>query len=291
MNQELAAEQKTDDRKLYIGGSDIAAVMGVSRWKTPLQLWAEKTGMVEPEDLSDKEYVELGTELEDFVAKRFEKKSGLKVRRSPKRYIDKEYSFMSCQVDRLVTGTDDLLDCKTCSAWKEKEWGGEEIPIEYILQLSWQLMITGRKIGYIAVLIGGQKFVWKQITNDKELFIKMRAAAINFWRMVEDRTPPAAEGADNAFMVNLYPTANDTIKEASSDVNEAVGFLQQTKAEIIALEKTKDELEAKLKEIIGNSAGIRTPEFTVKWLNVKGSTYTVTKPDSRMLRVTKNKGI
>ncbi len=74
----------TIDRTKFIGGSDISVVMGLNRWKTPLQLWAEKTGQVEPDDLSKVERVQLGSELEDFVAKKFERESGLKVRRAPK---------------------------------------------------------------------------------------------------------------------------------------------------------------------------------------------------------------
>jgi len=278
------------ERKGYIGGSDIAAVMGLSRWKTPLQLWAEKTGEVEPEDISGKEAVEMGHELEETVARLFTKRTGLDVRRAPKNYESTANPWMRCQVDRLVTGTDELLECKTCSAWKEKEWDGEEIPMEYILQVSWQLMITGRKIGWIAVLIGGQKFVWKKIEADMDLFIKMKNAAIDFWNMVEAKTPPTTEAADSSFMVELYPTSNGELKEATSDVVAAVAMLQQTKAQIIDLDKTKKEIEAQLKSIIGESMGIDTPEYTIKWLPVKGSTFTVTKKDSRMLRITKKKG-
>ncbi len=62
-----------------------------------------------------------------------------------------------------------------------------------------------------------------------------------------------------------------------------------TKAEIIELEKTKKELEAQVKASIGDLKGIRTPEFTAKWIDVKGSTFTVTKKDSRQLRITRNK--
>ncbi len=164
------------NRKDFIGGSDISAVMGVSRWCTPLQLWAEKTGEVEPEDISEKEHVHFGHVLEDVVAKEFEQRTEKKVRRSPQIYQDNTLPYMRCQVDRLVTGTDELLEAKTCSAWGAKDWEGEEIPIEYILQVSWQLMITGRKVGYIAVLIGGQKFVWKEIKADYKLFGDM-----NIW--------------------------------------------------------------------------------------------------------------
>ena len=60
-----------EERKSYIGGSDISVVMGMSRWKTPLALWLEKTGEVEPEDLSKKEAVHFGIKLEALVAEEF----------------------------------------------------------------------------------------------------------------------------------------------------------------------------------------------------------------------------
>ena len=64
----MATKDVKENRHLYIGGSDIAKVMGLSRWGTPLSLWAEKTGKIPPKDLSNVEAVELGNDLEDFVA-------------------------------------------------------------------------------------------------------------------------------------------------------------------------------------------------------------------------------
>ena len=65
-----------EERMMYIGGSDIAAIMGQSRWKTPYRLWAEKTGKIEVPDLSTNESVEMGTRLEQFVADLFSEKTG-----------------------------------------------------------------------------------------------------------------------------------------------------------------------------------------------------------------------
>lgn len=279
--------QNNNNRRNYIGGSEIAAVMGQSRWKTPLQVWAEKTGEVPPEDISDKEHVQLGTELEDFVAKKFERVTGMKVRKAPKRYIHPDYPFMRCQVDRLITGTDYLLEVKTCSAWKEKEWEGEEIPIEYILQVTWQLMVTGRKVGYIAVLIGGQKFRWKKIEADYKLMATLKQGTIDFWEMVQDKTPPMAMAQDNDFMVKLYPEAEDKLLEASQDVNDAIGALQLIKAEQISLAKKRKEIEAKIKAIIGEACGLETEEYLAKWTPTKATTYTVNKKAGRMLRIKK----
>lgn len=291
------------DRTKFIGGSDIAAVMGMSRWKTPLQLWGEKTGKVEPADLSGVEAVELGTELEDFVAKKFERTTGMKVRRAPQVYEHKEHDFIRCQVDRLITGTDELLEVKTCSAWKSKEWDGEEIPQEYILQVQFQLGITGRSKGWIAVLIGGQSFRYKEIPFDSELFAQLVSNAIKFWDMVENEIPPMACGDDNESIVDIYPTASEQMQQID-ELNSKIAHLQELKMHIAELENQQAAIEAEVKQVIGESAGFKTAEYVVKWtpqiskrLDVK--MVKAEQPQifekyakesvSRVLRITKNK--
>jgi putative phage-type endonuclease len=238
------------DRKGFIGGSDISAVMGMNRWTTPLQLWSEKTGKVDQKDLSDNEAVEMGHELEETVARMFTKRTGKKVRKAPKNYTHPEFDYMRCQVDRLVEGTDELLECKTASAYKIKEWEGEEIPQEYILQVMWQLGITGRSIGHIAVLIGGQKFLYKEIKFDKLLFNSLEVAAGAFWNMINDKTAPATMGDDSKFLIELHPKEENEELQEIQEMNDSIGLLQQLKATIKDTIDQKDEIEAKLKASI-----------------------------------------
>jgi len=289
------------DRAKFIGGSDIASVMGLSPWKSALQLWAEKTGKIQPDDLSNNEAVELGTELEDFVAKKFERKTGLKVRRSPKYYVHKDYPHFRAQVDRLVQGTDELLECKTTSAWKEKEWDGEDIPEHYICQVMWQLGITGRKVGHIAVLIGGQKFRYKKIEFDQELFDAQIEAANKFWDCVQTDTQPEAVGLDNSFIVDLYPDNNDQIQQMD-EFNARIALLMQLKNTISETIQQKEEIEAGIKQVIGENLGITTPEYQVTWKTQLGNRVDVQAlkdakiydqyvypTKTRVLRVKKNK--
>jgi len=256
------------DRKSFIGGSDIASVMGLSRWKSPLQLWAEKTGKVEPDDLSNVEAVEMGLELEETVARLFTKRTGMKVRRAPKNYQHDAHPYFRCQVDRLITKTgindNDLLECKTASAWKEKEWQDEEIPQEYILQVMWQLGITHRMVGHIAVLIGGQKFRYKKINFDPDLFEKMLEEATYFWKMVQDDTPPMAVGMDNYFIADIHPDSDEKIQEVE-ELNDRIGLLQQLKNTIKETIDQKNEVEAGIKQVIGDNLGIKTSEYQVTW--------------------------
>lgn len=294
-----------EQKQITIGGSEIAAVMGLSRWTTPLKLWAEKTGKVEREDISGKEFVELGTELEEFVARRFTKLTGIAVRRDRKAYTHPKYPYLVGHIDRNVTGTDAVLECKTASAYKLKEWEGDDIPIEYVLQLNWYLGLTQSKVGHIAVLIGGQKFRYKQIEYDAELFEKQVAAAVNFveYHCAED-IPPMAVGDDNDFLKELYPReVLELIETTDREITMLIDEIEAIKKEIILCEKQQNEKESTLKAFIGDCKGIIAPDYNVTW-KAQTSTridtaaikaaglydqYSKT-TETRVLRITKNKG-
>lgn len=272
---EFSNKDVTLNRNKFIGGSDIAKIMGLSRWGTPLKLWAEKTGKLPVPDLSNVEAVEMGTRLEQFVADLFAVKTGKSVRRSPKYYQHPDYPYMIAHVDRLVTGTDELLECKTCSAFKADEWEGEEIPQEYILQVMWYLGITGRKIGHIAVLIGGQSFKYKQIEFDAELFETMVEAAKEFWGHVQEDTPPAIMPTDDEtlkdlysehseVMIELYPKDEETA-QAAQTLEDKIAYLQEIKAHIKNYQDEQKKIETTIKDIIKDNLGIKTPKYVVTW--------------------------
>ena len=104
------------DRDKFIGGSDIGAILGLNPWKSAYTLWAEKTGRIEVEDISDKEAVWWGTNMEELVAKRFCMKTGKKVKKTTYEFSCKEYPFLVAHVDRLGVGEKFVLECKTTSA-------------------------------------------------------------------------------------------------------------------------------------------------------------------------------
>ena len=250
-------------RMQYIGGSDIAAVLGQSRWKTPYRLWAEKTGKVKMPDLSNCEAVEMGNRLEQLVAEIFSDRTGKQVRRAPKMYRHQKYPFLVANIDRLIVGGDELLECKTCSAYKLEEWENK-IPKEYVLQVIWYLGLTGRKRGWIACLIGGQKFDYKPIDFDAELFEMMLEKALKFWDMVQNQVPPVILPEDDSTLAELYPTHTEDFIEMQ-DMNDRVAYLQEIKMHIEEMTKEKREIETELKTIIKDKAGVITNKYQISW--------------------------
>ena len=252
------------ERKGFIGSSDIGTILGLNPYCTPLMLWMQKTGKVEQPDLTGVEAVEMGTELEETVARLFTKRTGKAVRRSPKNYTMPNANWMRCQVDRLITGTDELLECKTASLRKEKDWDGEDIPASYIAQVMWQLMITGRKVGWIACLIGGQKFVYKQIAADEEFFATMRDKAESFWSMVQSDTAPMAVYGDDEALLALHPKDNEQVQNLQ-EFETAVAHRQELSGQIEALKAEKEMIEVRIKEVIGDNLGFKTEKYKVLW--------------------------
>ena len=252
-----------EERMKYIGGSDIAAIMGQSRWKTPYRLWAEKTGKIEMPDLSTNSAVEMGTRLEQFVADLFAEKTGKQVRKQSKMYQYKEYPFMVAHVDRLITGSDELLECKTCSAYKLEEWENK-IPKEYVLQVIWYLGITGRKRGWIACLIGGQKFDYKVIEFDEELFNLMVEKAVKFWQMVEKQVPPLILPEDNETLGEVYSDYSEDMI-ISQELNDRIAYLQEIKMHRDEINKEIKEIETELKATIADKQGLLTEKYKVTW--------------------------
>jgi len=121
------------ERQKGIGGSDVGAIMGVNKWKSPFEVYVDKTEEIrEVKESGESSY--LGNTLEEVVAREFSIRSGKKVRKDKRQLVHKIHKFMMGNIDRRIVGENSLLECTTVNAFKAKEWDGEEIPPSHILQ-------------------------------------------------------------------------------------------------------------------------------------------------------------
>lgn len=265
----MLTEAQVAERQNYIGGGDAAAVLGLSRWKTPLEVWGEKVGIIKPEDISDKLHIWLGNELEDVVSRRFTLETGKAVRRVNDAIRSKDYPFLGANIDRSVVGEDAILEAKTASGWKAKEWAGEEIPQEYIIQCYHYLLVTGKRKAYIAVLIGNQDFVWKEVLWDEAIINQMKGRLVSFWKdFVEPKRPPEVRAADTETLSKIYPTGFARSVELHDDVAKLIearnALIQDVKSLESQIELHENEIKAQLKD---NEAGT-VGKWLVTWKNV-----------------------
>lgn len=194
--KDMPREVWLQHRQKSIGGSDAAALLGLSDYASPYSLWAEKTGKVIPEDISDRESVRLGNDLEDYVAKRFAEATGKKVRRENAILQNPDLPFAHANIDRAVIGEEAGLECKTTisnAIAKECEEG--KVPARFYCQCVHYLMVTGWKRWYLGVLVFGKGFYHFTIERDEAEIAALRAAEEEFWGKVTSNTPPDVDGA------------------------------------------------------------------------------------------------
>ena len=268
----MSHEEWLERRKNTIGGSDAAAVVGLNNFSSPYSLWAEKTGKVP--GFGGNLATEVGTFMEEFVAKKFEQEAGKKVRRCNNIIYNPDYPFAHVNIDRDVVGEDAGLECKTTDSLNLKKYKNGEYPSHYYVQCVHSMAVTGCKRWYLAVLIGNKEFKWFTIERDEDEINALMEAEKKFWRYVETDTAPPADGSEatTEAIKGVYP-------EGGSGSINLFGFEHDMKqymlldAQIKNLQKLKDECANKIKAFMGDSSRGESSGFKVSWMNQNRSTF------------------
>lgn len=259
-------------RALGIGGSDAAVIMGMNQYKSPYQLWLEKTGQVEPPDLSGNQYVYWGTKNEANIADWFQEETGKRVKRLGT-LRSMEYPFMLANVDRTVVGENAGLEIKTAGVSQYRKWKDDEIPDAYYCQCLHYMAVTGAAYWYIAVLLGGNEAKWKRIERNEEDIQHLIMAETDFWKLVEARTPPPVDGSDScaAALSAQYKGGDPNYSIIlPPDVDGVIASLEDDKAIMDALKKQITEKENRLKALLGNAEEGATDHYRVLWKTQAG---------------------
>jgi len=242
------------ERRKGIGGSDVAPILGISPWRTPLDVWKDKTGK-NPLESEETSAMYWGTVLEDVVAREFAYRTNKKVARRNSMFRDKQNPILIANIDRYILNEKAILECKTSNAFAAKEWGedsSDKIPLFYLTQIMHYMMVTGYKESYLAVLIGGNDYRIYHQEYDEVLAKMIRAKCEEFWEkyVKTDTPPPASNLADVA---ELYKNSNGEAIVATPEVMKACEQLKAIKGNIKSLEADKDKCELIIKDFIGNN--------------------------------------
>lgn len=267
---EMSRDKWLEARRKGIGGSDVAVIFGLSRYKSPIGLWLDKTGQIEPEEAGEAAY--WGTTLEEIVATEFTIRTGLKVRRRNAILQHPDHPFMLANVDRLIVGQKAGLECKTASEYLKDQWEDDNVPDAYYLQCHHYMAVTGYPVWYIAVLIGGNKFKWAKIERNEEVIQRIIEGEAEFWDHVKNMTMPPADGSPACAdaLKNLYPDSDGSQivldLEASAWI-QAYEMADQGEKEA----KIRKELaKNKLCQMLGQAEIGRCGERLVVWSSVNG---------------------
>ena len=194
------------DRTKFLGASDSPAIMGYSKWKDSVSLWKEKTGLVEPENLDNNEYVIRGKEWEPLLLKMFSLDNPeLKVR-GPSFHTMSENPYMCATLDGSVQiGVGEIypIEIKTVSNRAKGDWyfnkktGLYEIPKTYLIQVHHQMLVTNSKGAYLYARffndygsLKGGKEIQLFIERNDVLCQKIQKECQVFWNQVQLKLKP-----------------------------------------------------------------------------------------------------
>lgn len=280
-NEQRAAWLK--GRRTGIGGSDVAAVLGLNPWKTPLDVWNDKLGLSEDKEMSEPAY--WGTVLEDTVAKEFQLRTGKRVQKVSHQFADPETPWAIANIDRAIINptiakrvrplemtekeiakygnrpitTDIAFEAKTAHAFTADLWGPSqeleiqqnnlrtehEIPLYYETQIQWYCGILRLRGMYLAVLIGGSDFRMYWIDARPDVFQVIKEKCSAFWNNhVLTKTPPEPINIED--VLKLYGKSNGKAIEAQGDLAINYGEYARLNGEIKELKKQQDAVKAKI---------------------------------------------
>lgn len=260
------------DRRRFLGGSDIAAVMGLSPWRTPLQLYEAKIATEPPEPLPDEKrrFFARRKRQEPVIAEMLADEYGIAVTRlslddNPNRYTDREHPWMAAEIDFEFMMSDQVREhfperedfcaipngallngeIKTVHPLAAREWGeqgSEDVPVHYAAQAMWGIGITRRPGALLTALFGLDNLLAFPVMPDADTIAGMRSKATDFWtRNVMQRIPPEPANMDD--MMRLFSKVNGRPVEADTELMHAISKLRAVRASMSAMEAEKDELE------------------------------------------------
>lgn len=305
----MSREAWLAERRKSIGGSDAAAILGLNDYVSAFSLWCEKTGKSIPPDVSDKEAVRLGNDLEQYVADRWCEATGKKVRRCNYLIRDSAFPFAHADVDRLVIGENAGLECKTTTSWDiAAQLRAGEIPERWYCQMVHYMMVTGAERWYLGALVFGVGFFRLELNRNEDEIGALRAAESKFWDMVCAGTPPETDGAQ-ATTEAIRTIYADSVPGKSVEldaVGQHVELYNALTERIAELERDRDAHANAIREFMGDAEKGTYRSTSVSWKSTKRRIFDKAKfeaengpiPDSyykttasRSFRVAVKKGI
>lgn len=257
-------------RKTGIGGSDAGAVCGLNPYSSAMNVFYDKTS----EELSDfdNEAMRQGRDLEEYVARRFMEQTGKRVYRSNKMYRSTAHPFMLADIDRLISGENAGLECKTVSPYMADKWIGNEIPPHYMIQCHHYMAVTGKEAWYIAAVILGQGFLYRKILRDESLIQNLTSIEEQFWKnhVLTGKMPdPDGSKACDEVLAQYFKTA------ASGSSIPLIGFDEKLKRReelsclIQKLEREQKQIDQEVKAYMKDCETASSERYRVSWSQIE----------------------
>lgn len=244
-------------RRSFIGASDVPAILGLSPWRTPLDVWAEKVGLTDggPSTLA----TQLGHELEDLIARLWsDRHPDADVQHAQQTQRHPDLSWLAASTDREV-GTDGLLECKLVGGRQTDNWR-DGVPLYVQAQCQTQLAVTGRQWVDVCSLHAGNGWEHRieRIDRDDTAILAMLPRLDEFWHAhVVTGVAPDLDGDPWRIRDTLnaiYPGSDDSQPvRLTAELVGQVADLKRAKALLRDLERDVKAAENTLCAALGDA--------------------------------------
>lgn len=163
-----------------IEGKDIGAILGFDKYRTINNVYEEKT--MEMENLQ--RVVDVAywiNTLEEVVSREFMLRTRKKIRKNNINTVDKDYEFMTSNVNRKIIGENSILDCKVINDIDEVDISSESFSKKYVFQAQHDMKVKRADKCYIAILINNEKFIIREVKRNEDLISKIVKVEDKFW--------------------------------------------------------------------------------------------------------------
>jgi putative phage-type endonuclease len=282
-------EDWLQERMSGVGGSDSAAALGLSPYKTTYELWLEKTKQLAAEDIDGLERIQFGRIMEDIIAREYARRNDVKVRRRNQIVKHSKYPWMLANVDRIVEGARRGLECKNVDgmAFRSGEWGepgSDQVPEHYLMQCHHYMIVLDYPEWHLAACVGGNRLETFVIRRDAELEEMIVEGEHEFWRRVEKHDAPEPDYTHPttlALLKRMYTGTDGGEIQFDADMENWHRVKQMADARVKEYEAVSDGAKAHMLRAMGNAAIARLPdgstykrkEVTRKAYAVEAATY------------------
>ena len=290
--KDMTREDWLAERRKSVGGSEIGAIMGLNKYQSAVSVWANKLGIVP--DAEPNEAMIQGTDLEVYVAERFTRLTGNKVRHCNYILRNDDYPHLHANVDRLVRGESAGLECKTASALSVSKSKGGDFPASYYAQCVAYMAVTEFPVWYLAVVVLGKEFkVFKMVRDGQDTskpdwcesvtviddteFSAIKSAVADFWQHVVNGTMPEVDGskATSDTLAAMHPggDVSDIDPLELDDMRDKICALRDLKEEKCRIDENIRLLENAFKVRMEDAETAFCDDVKITWKPQERTTF------------------
>lgn len=241
----LTDEQKSN-RKDGLGASDSAIIMGYSSYKTPYELYLEKTGIVSSDDETNEQQY-WGNEIEPLIIRRFALENNVQVT-FPDTVYHPLHRFIFANLDGWIESERAVVEAKCANSFQRKEWDtqtSDGIPLSYLIQIAKQVAVTDATRGYCAVLFGGNEYMQFVYERDKALEELILKSDMDFWHCIENRIEPDPINTNDCRLKYRMPSP-EKIAQSTFKTQQSLANLINIKLDIKRISLDEERLKMQL---------------------------------------------